>query len=161
MSVHHVNTTYTFEKLKPMRLRDARPTTINLKAQNGKASFRYKVGGLFTSCGTYYKKSKIFKIYICFLLWVFFFKVGRFTQFSRQLENGGEPNTLYWYVMPCGGVVHVEIFCRKTLLLEKRVIGYEKLVLNNIKKGERYVLKVETVSADETQRVGSIEVSAK
>lgn len=53
MAMHHVNTTYTYEKLKPIRLKDAKPTTVNLRAQNGKASFRYKVGGLFSSCGTF------------------------------------------------------------------------------------------------------------
>jgi len=63
--------------------------------------------------------------------------------------------------MPCGGVVNVEIRCRKTLLLKKRVFGYEKLILNNTKYGERYVLKVETASVDETQRVRSVEVRVK
>lgn len=77
---------------------------------------------------------------------------------KRQLEKGGPPNTLYWYVMPCDGVVFVEIRCRKTLLISKRVFGYEKFVINNIKIGERYVLKVESVSVDETQRIRSIEV---
>jgi len=60
--------------------------------------------------------------------------------------------------MPCDGVVFVEIRCRKTLLISKRVFGYEKFVINNIKIGERYVLKVESVSVDETQRIRSIEV---
>lgn len=63
--------------------------------------------------------------------------------------------------MPCSGVVNVEIRCRKTLLLNKRIFGYDKLVLNNTKRGERYVLKVETVSLDETQRVRTIEVCLK
>lgn len=63
--------------------------------------------------------------------------------------------------MPCGGVVNVEIRCRKTLLVKKRVFGYEKIILNNTIFGERYVMKVETVSIDETQRVRSIEVSTK
>lgn len=61
--------------------------------------------------------------------------------------------------MPCDGVVNVEIRCRKMLLVKKRVFGYEKIILNNTKHGERYVLKIETVSVDETQRVGSVEVS--
>jgi hypothetical protein len=60
--------------------------------------------------------------------------------------------------MPCDGVVYVEIRCRKTLLINKRVFGYEKFILNNTKIGERYVLKVESVSVDETQRIRSIEV---
>lgn len=45
--------------------------------------------------------------------------------------------------------------------MKRRVFGYEKIVLNNTKFGERYMLKVETASADETQRVGSIEVMCK
>jgi hypothetical protein len=61
--------------------------------------------------------------------------------------------------MTCDGVVNVEIRCRKILLVKKRVFGYEKIVLDNTKYGERYVLKVETVSLDETQRVKSIEVN--
>lgn len=77
---------------------------------------------------------------------------------KRQLEKDVPPNTLYWYVMPCDGVVNVEIRCRKTLLISKRVIGYEKFIINNTKRGERYVLKVESVSVDETQRIRSIEV---
>jgi len=77
---------------------------------------------------------------------------------NRQLAKDGPPNTLYWYVMPCDGVVYVEIRCRKTLLINKRVFGYEKFILNNTKSGERYVLKVESVSVDETQRIRSIEV---
>lgn len=60
--------------------------------------------------------------------------------------------------MPCDGVVYVEIRCRKTLLISKRVFGYEKFILNSTKSGERYVLKVESVSVDETQRIRSIEV---
>lgn len=55
--------------------------------------------------------------------------------------------------------MNVEIRCRKTLLLKKRVFGYEKLILNDTKYGERYVLKVETASVDETHRVRSVEVS--
>lgn len=61
--------------------------------------------------------------------------------------------------MPCGGVVNIEIRNKKSLLVKKRVFGYEKIVLNNTKFGERYVLKVETVTIDETQHVSSIEVS--
>lgn len=63
--------------------------------------------------------------------------------------------------MPCNGVVNVEIRCRKSILVKKRVFGYEKLVLNNTKRGERYVLKVETASVDETQLVKTVEVSVK
>ncbi|XP_025412476.1 protein NDNF-like isoform X2 [Sipha flava] len=85
----------------------------------------------------------------------FRYKVG-----NRSREPGAEPNKLFWYVMTCDGVVNVEIRCRKTLLVKKRVFGYEKIVLDNTKYGERYVLKVETVSLDETQRVKSIEVMA-
>lgn len=60
--------------------------------------------------------------------------------------------------MPCGGVVNIEIRRKKILIVKKRVFGYEQIILNNTKYGERYVLVVETVSNDETQRVGSIEV---
>ncbi|CAI6361714.1 unnamed protein product [Macrosiphum euphorbiae] len=124
IATHHANATYKFQKSKPIGLKDARPRVINLRAQNGKASFRYKVGN------------------------------------KRQLEKDFHPNTLYWYVMPCDGVVYVEIRCRKTLLISKRVFGYEKFIINNTKSGERYVLKVESVSVDETQRIRSIEVMA-
>lgn len=51
IATHHANATYKFQKSKPIGLKDARPRMINLRAQNGKASFRYKVGGLFTCCG--------------------------------------------------------------------------------------------------------------
>ncbi|KAF0767360.1 protein NDNF [Aphis craccivora] len=124
IATHHANATYKFQKSKPIGLKDAKPKMINLRAQNGKASFRYKVGN------------------------------------NRQLAKDVPPNTLYWYVMPCDGVVYVEIRCRKTLLISKRVFGYEKFILNNTKSGERYVLKVESVSVDETQRIRSIEVMA-
>ncbi|VVC33726.1 Fibronectin type III,Immunoglobulin-like fold,Protein of unknown function DUF2369 [Cinara cedri] len=123
VATQYVNTTFKFQRPKPISLKDAKPKTVNLRAQNGKASFRYKIG-------------------------------------QRSLEGENDLNTLYWYVMPCGGVVNVEIRCRKTLLLTKRIFGYDKLVLNNTNRGERYVLKVETVSVDETQRVRSIEVMA-
>ncbi|XP_022176309.1 protein NDNF-like [Myzus persicae] len=124
IATHHANATYKFQKSKPIGLKDARPRMINLRAQNGKASFRYKVGN------------------------------------NRQLEKDVPPNTLYWYVMPCDGVVYVEIRCRKKLLISKRVFGYEKFIINNTMSGERYVLKVESVSVDETQRIRSIEVMA-
>lgn len=48
MPVQHANATYTFQKPRPVPLKDARPKMINLRARNGKASFRYKVGGPFT-----------------------------------------------------------------------------------------------------------------
>ncbi|XP_015379076.1 PREDICTED: uncharacterized protein LOC107173166, partial [Diuraphis noxia] len=124
IATHHANATYKFQKSKPIGLKDARPRMINLRAQNGKASFRYKVGN------------------------------------NRLLEKYAPSNTLYWYVMPCDGVVFVEIRCRKRLLISKRVFGYEKFIINNTKSGERYVLKVESVSVDETQRIRSIEVMA-
>lgn len=79
----------------------------------------------------------------------------------RTADVGGGPKTLYWYVMPCGGVVNVEIRCKKKMLVRKRVFGYEKIVVDDVGFGERYLLKVETVSADETQRVGSVEVGKK
>lgn len=42
----HANATYTFKKPKPLGLKDAIPAVVNLRAQSGKASFRYKVSGL-------------------------------------------------------------------------------------------------------------------
>ncbi|XP_050425040.1 protein NDNF [Adelges cooleyi] len=119
----HANATYTFQRPRPLGLKDAKPEIVNLRALSGRASFRYKVG-------------------------------------RKTMADGGDPSTLYWYVMSCNGVVDVEIRHKKVLLLKKRVFGYEKLILNNIKRGERYVLKVETVSVDETQRVRTIEVMA-
>jgi len=42
------NTTYKFERPKPIGLKDAIPAIVNLRAQNGKVSFKYKVSE-FTS----------------------------------------------------------------------------------------------------------------
>lgn len=50
MAIQHANATYKHQRPKPVGLKDAKPKIVNLRAQNGKASFRYKVGGLFT-CG--------------------------------------------------------------------------------------------------------------
>lgn len=52
MAMQHANATYKYQRPKPIALKDAKPQLINLRAQGGKASFRYKVGGLFICCGT-------------------------------------------------------------------------------------------------------------
>lgn len=152
MATQHANATFKFQRPKPICLKDARSKIVNLRAQNGKASFRYKVGMVFSRL-----LRNIFNIFVYRDNYnLYTFQIGK-----RTLKGGDDLNALYWYVMPCGGVVNVEIRCRKTLLLNKRIFGYDKLVLNNTKRGERYVLKVETVSSDETQRVRTIEVCLK
>lgn len=58
MAIQHANATYKHLRPKPIGLKDAKPKIVNLRALNGKASFRYKVGGRFTYCG------KLFSILI-------------------------------------------------------------------------------------------------
>ncbi|XP_050548742.1 protein NDNF-like [Daktulosphaira vitifoliae] len=84
----------------------------------------------------------------------------RYKVAKKSPSYSNNTNTLYWYVMSCNGVVDVEIRHKKIVLLKKRVFGYEKIILNGTQQGERYVLKVKTVSVDETQLVKTVEVLA-
>lgn len=53
MAIQHANATYKFKRPKPIPLKDAKTEVVNLRAQSGKVSFRYKVGGLITCYGKY------------------------------------------------------------------------------------------------------------
>lgn len=48
MAIQHANATYKFQRPKPISLKDAKPEVVNLRAQSGKVSFRYKVSVIFT-----------------------------------------------------------------------------------------------------------------
>lgn len=51
MAIQYANATYKYQIPKPIGLKDAKPKIVNLRAQSGKASFRYKVGGLLLIVG--------------------------------------------------------------------------------------------------------------
>jgi hypothetical protein len=63
----YASTTFKYQKPKPFALKDAKPRIENLRAHSGKASFRYKVGGLFSS-----RVGTIFYDY-----YILFYNVGR------------------------------------------------------------------------------------
>jgi hypothetical protein len=69
-------------------------------------------------------------------------------------------NEMQFYVMPCGGAVHVELLLKgEAVVPRKLVYGYEKFRVMNPSRGQRYVLRVTASNSEELRRISAVEVS--
>jgi hypothetical protein len=67
---------------------------------------------------------------------------------------------MHFYVMPCGGAVHVELTLKGEAVVPRKLIyGYERFRVKNPSRGQRYVLRVTASNSEELRRISAVEVS--
>lgn len=66
---------------------------------------------------------------------------------------------LLWYVIPCGGVINVEIRQKKHVIIAKHKLSHYRVYnLSNVSGGERYVMKIWDESQYEIPEFSRVEV---
>lgn len=69
------------------------------------------------------------------------------------------PGPLEWFILPCGGIVHVEIrIRRKVIIARHQVSSFRHLTIRDPLARQRYVVHITALDRDELNKISAVEV---